>query len=128
MVDSLSTIFNTINVARKVGKKSCVVSPNSKLLINLLELIKTAGYIDNYEIINDVRGGFVKIDINEHLNKCKAIRPRISIKAGDIVKYEKRYLPALGFGLILLSTNKGVITNEEAKRLMIGGSLLAYVY
>ena len=93
-----------------------------------VELIKKAGYIDNYEIINDVRGGFVKIDINEHLNECKSIRPRIPIKAGDIVKYEKRYLPALGFGLILLSTNKGVITNEEAKQLMIGGSLLAYVY
>ena len=117
MVDSLSTIFNTINVARKVGKKSCVVSPNSKLLISLLEIIKKAGYIDNYEIINDVRGGFVKIDINEHLNECKSIRPRIPIKAGDIVKYEKRYLPALGFGLILLSTNKGVITNEDAKNL-----------
>jgi small subunit ribosomal protein S8 len=128
MVDSLSTIFNTINVARKVGKKSCVVSPNSKLLVNLLDIIKKAGYIDNYEIINDIRGGFVKIDINEHLNECKSIRPRIPIKAGDIVKYEKRYLPALGFGLILLSTNKGVMTNEEAKQLMIGGSLLAYVY
>ena len=128
MADSLSTIFNTINVARRMGKKSCVVSPSSKLLINLLEIVKKNGYIDNYEIINDVRGGFIKIDINEHLNTCKAIRPRMPIKAGDIVKYEKRYLPALGFGLIFLSTNKGVITNEEAKRLMIGGNLLAYVY
>ncbi len=128
MVDSLSTVFNTIYVARKVGKKSCVVSPNSKLLISLLEIIKKNGYIDNYEIINDVRGGFVKIDINEHLNKCKAIRPRMPIKAGDLVKYEKRYLPSFGFGLILISTNKGVMTNEDAKKMMIGGSLLAYVY
>jgi small subunit ribosomal protein S8 len=128
MVDSLSTIFNTINVARSVGKKSCVISPSSKLLISMLEIIKKNGYIDNFEIINDVRGGFVKIEINEHMNKCKSIRPRMSIKAGDIVKYEKRYLPAFGFGIILLSTNKGVITNEEAKKLMIGGNLLAYVY
>lgn len=128
MVDSLSTIFNTINVARKVGKKSCVVSPNSRLLLSLLDIIKKNGYINNYEVINDVRGGFVKIVINEHLNRCKAIRPRIPIKAGDIVKYEKRYLPALGFGFILISTNKGIMTNEEAKQLMIGGSLLAYVY
>ena len=128
MVDSLSTIFNTINVARGVGKKSCVVGPSSKILINLLEIVKRNGYIDGYEIINDVRGGFVKIEINEHMNKCKAIRPRIPIKAGDIVKYEKRYLPALGFGIILLSTNKGLMTNEEAKQLMIGGNLLAYVY
>ncbi len=128
MVDFLSTIFNTINVARGVGKKSCVISPGSKLLISMLEIIKKNGYIDSYEIINDVRGGFIKIEINEHMNRCKAIRPRISIKAGDIVKYEKRYLPALGFGIIIISTNKGIMTNEEAKQLMIGGNLLAYVY
>ena len=128
MVDSLSTTFNTINIARSVGKKSCVVGPKSKLLIGMLEIMKKNGYIDNYEIINDVRGGFIKIDINEHMNVCKAVRPRMPIKAADIVKYEKRYLPALGFGIIIISTNKGIITNEEAKQLRIGGNLLAYVY
>jgi small subunit ribosomal protein S8 len=43
-------------------------------------------------------------------------------------KFEKRYLPARGFGIIIVSTNKGIMTLEEAKEKRIGGRLLAYCY
>ena len=128
MSDSLSNVFNIINVARKNGKKTCVVSPVSRFLIKILDIVKNNDYVKKYEIINDSRGGFVKIELNDDLNKCKAIRPRLPIKAEEITKYEKRYLPSLGFGIIILSTNRGLMTNNEAKQLRVGGTLIAYVY
>ncbi len=128
MTDVLSDVFNTIYVARRSGKKSCVIRPSSKFLIKLLDIVKNNSYIKNYEIISDSRGGFIKVELSEDLNKCKAIRPRLPIKAAEIAKYEKRYLPALGFGIIILSTSKGLMTNREANNLRVGGTLVAYVY
>ena len=128
MADLLSSALNTIYVARKSGKRVCVIKPASKFLLNVLDIINKYDYISKYEIINDARGGFVRIEINDMLNRCKSIRPRVPIKSGDILKYEKRLLPALGFGIIILSTSKGLITHEEAKKLNVGGSLIAYVY
>ena len=43
-------------------------------------------------------------------------------------KFEKRYLPAKDFGILLVTTNKGVMTHEEAKKNHVGGKLLAYVF
>ncbi len=128
MADTLSNIFNIMSIARKVGKRTCVIGPASRFLVKTLDIIKSNGYINKYEIINDSRGGFIKVEISENLNQCKAIRPRLPIKAADITKYEKRLLPSLGFGIIILSTNKGLMTNTEAKDKKLGGSLIAYVY
>ncbi len=128
MADTLSNVFNVVDIARKVGHTSCVISPSSKLIVGLLKIMKESGYVDNYELINDARGGFIKVDINESINKCKAIRPRFPIKASEITKFEKRFLPALNFGVIIMSTNKGLMTNDEAKKMNIGGVPLAYVY
>lgn len=128
MADVLSNALNIIYVARKSGKRICVIKPVSKLILQVLDIISKYNYISKYEIINDARGGFIRIEINDMLNNCKSIRPRIPIKGGDIPKYEKRFLPALGFGIVILSTNKGLMTHEEAKKLNVGGSLIAYVY
>jgi SSU ribosomal protein S8P len=58
----------------------------------------------------------------------KAIHPRYPVSYKELEKYEKRYLPASGFGILLVSTNKGIKTNEECKREKIGGVLVAVVY
>jgi small subunit ribosomal protein S8 len=117
-----------MSIARKTGKQTCIISPVSRFLVKILDIIKVNGYINKYEIISDSRGGFIKLELSENLNNCKAIRPRLPIKAEEITKYEKRFLPSLGFGIIILSTNKGIMTNNDAKAAKIGGSLIAYVY
>ena len=50
------------------------------------------------------------------------------MKKDGFEKFERRYLPAKGFGILIVSTSIGMMTNEEAKIKMIGGKLLAYVY
>ncbi|MHA1369516.1 MAG: 30S ribosomal protein S8, partial [Promethearchaeota archaeon] len=41
---------------------------------------------------------------------------------------EMKYLPSKGFGFLIISTNRGLMTNEEAKEAGIGGRLIAYIY
>ena len=43
-------------------------------------------------------------------------------------KYEKRFLPAKGFGILIVSTPKGLMTHEEARKKKLGGVLIVYVY
>lgn len=128
MTDVLSDAINTIRMSKRTGKSSCVIRPVSKLLTNILDIIQKNGYIDKYEIISDSKGGFIKVDLNKSLNDCKTIRPRISVRAKDLQQYDKHYLPALNFGILILSTSKGVMTSADARKLNIGGRLLLYVY
>jgi small subunit ribosomal protein S8 len=46
----------------------------------------------------------------------------------QLERYESRFLPAQDFGLLVLSTNRGVVAHPQARELKIGGRLLAYVY
>ena len=50
------------------------------------------------------------------------------MKKNEFEKFERRYLPAKGFGFLLVSTSKGIMTNEEAKTNGVGGKLIAYIY
>jgi len=43
-------------------------------------------------------------------------------------KFEARYLPAQDFGILIITTNRGVMTHSDAKKMGVGGKLLAYVY
>ncbi len=62
------------------------------------------------------------------VNKCGAIKPRFSVKKGGFEKFEKRYLPAKNFGMIIVSTSKGLMMHDEAKKKGLGGRLISYVY
>ena len=59
---------------------------------------------------------------------CKAIKPRFSVNKTQIDKYRRRYLPARDLGIVIVSTNEGLMTHEEALEKKIGGSLIAYFY
>ncbi len=62
------------------------------------------------------------------INDCGVIKPRYSVKTDDLEKFEARYLPAQDFGVLILTTTKGVLTHTQAKNGGVGGKLLAFVY
>ncbi|MCD6542744.1 MAG: 30S ribosomal protein S8, partial [Thermoplasmata archaeon] len=72
--------------------------------------------------------GYYEVELKGTINDCKAIKPRYPIKRDEMEKWESRYLPARDFGILILTTNQGVISNKKAKELGIGGKLHAYVY
>lgn len=126
--DPLSNAMSAIKNAERVGKDKCVVKPASKLIGNVLNVMKRYGYIKGFEYIDDHRGGKFIVELCGKINDCGAIRPRYPVKKTEYEKFEKRYLPARDFGILIVSTNQGVMSQREAREKGLGGVLLAYVY
>ena len=127
-MDTLVNALIVIKNAEKISKKECVIKPASKLIGEILKIIQKQGYIGNFEFIDDGKAGMYKIELLGKINNCRAVKPRYSIRKDDIPKWEKRYLPARGIGILILSTPKGILSNKEAKSANTGGKLLAFVY
>ncbi|MBI2143585.1 30S ribosomal protein S8 [Candidatus Woesearchaeota archaeon] len=126
--DPLSNVMSVMNNAEQKGRRQCSVKPSSKLLAGVLEIMNSKLYIGSCKVVEDGRGGVVEISLIGAINKCGAIKPRFSVKMGTYEKFERRYLPAKDFGILIISTPKGVMTHTDAKALGIGGKLLAYCY
>lgn len=124
LANALSNIWN----AEKVGKTSCTISPSSKIILSILNLMKIYKYISDFKVEEDNKGNVINVALLGKINKCSAIKPRYPVKLSEFKKFEKRYLPAKNMGLIIVSTNKGIMTHEEAKEKGLGGKLLAYCY
>ena len=122
--DALIKIFN----AEQAGKFDVQIKPASKMLGSVLEIMQKSGYIGQYEAVDDGRGGSYEITLRGAINRCGVVKPRFSVRRQEFEKWESRYLPAKDFGLLILTTNQGVMNHYEAKESRIGGRLLAYVY
>ncbi len=126
--DPLSDALSRINNAAQAGRRVVEVKPASKLIGRVLKIMQDHGYVEEFEYIENGRGGLFRVKISATINRCGAIKPRFSVKRDEMEKFESRYLPAQDFGIIIITTNKGVMTHSDAKKLGIGGKLLAYVY
>ncbi|RLA93348.1 MAG: 30S ribosomal protein S8 [Deltaproteobacteria bacterium] len=126
--DPLSDGLSTINNNEIRNKKECILSPASKLLGNVLRVMQLSGYIGEFEFIDDGRSGKFRVQLLGRINKCGAIRPRFRTKVEDYEKWEKAFLPSRDVGILIVSTPNGVISHREAKKMGVGGRLLAFVY
>jgi len=123
-MDTISDRLNQIMMAKNAGKKIFEMY-SSKFLIKIFEIMKQNGYI-NYKTKEDK---FPKVIVEtKSLNECRSIRPRFYVKKEELERYIRRFLPARGFGIIIISTSKGLMTHTEALEKGIGGSLIAYCF
>jgi small subunit ribosomal protein S8 len=125
--DIVSDALNNIMNAKKVEKQEVRINRISNFLINLFQMMKDQKYID-FEVKQDDKGKKFAIVKIQKLNICKAIKPRYSVTIERIEKYLRRYLPSRNFGTVVVSTNKGLMTHDEAYKNNLGGSLVAYFY
>lgn len=126
--DPLANVLSNIQNVEKVGKTKCLVKPSSKIIERVLTIMKKHSYIKDFKVINDGKGGVVEITLTGKINKCGVIKPRYNVKRDGYEKFEKRYLLAKDFGILIISTPKGIMTHLEAKEKNLGGRLLAFVY
>ncbi len=124
LADAMSSIYNS----EIVGKPEVIVAPASSLIEKVLRVMQTQGYIGEFEHIDDGRAGRFRIQLMGRTNKCGVIKPRYPVKRDGFERFEKRFLPAYNFGVLIVTTPKGVMTHQDAKKLGIGGRLLAFVY
>lgn len=127
-MDTLSDALINIKNCEAVGKKECTIKPASKIIGSILQIMQKNEYIGKFELIDDGKAGYYKIELVGRINHCSAVKPRYSISKNDFETWEKRYLPAKGFGLLIISTPKGIMTHNQAEKENVGGKLLAFIY
>ncbi len=128
LMDPLANALSVIENYERARKREVVISPASKLIGQVLRVMQQEGYIGEFEFVDDGKAGKFRVQLMGKINECGAIKPRHAVKREEFEKWEKRYLPAAGFGILVLSTPKGVMTHKQAKEEGIGGRLLAYVF
>ena len=124
LVDAMTGLKN----AEEKGKMHCDVKPSSKLVGRVLNVMQANGYIKQFEYVENGKGGIFNVTLNGSINRCGAIRPRYAVHKDGFEKFESRYLPAKDFGIMIVTTTKGVMSHLEAKKDGVGGKLLAYVF
>ena len=124
----LANLFTTLFNTEDRRKDSCIVVPTSKLSIDVLNTLKKEGYIGEFEHIDDNRGGKFKIKLLAKISKCGAITPRFKVKKDEYGIWERQFLPSYDRGMLLVTTNQGVMSHKEAVDKNIGGFLIGYVY
>ncbi|MEE9405989.1 MAG: 30S ribosomal protein S8 [Candidatus Aenigmarchaeota archaeon] len=125
--DMLSDVFSTIKNTEAVGKKECTVKA-SNLIKAVLKIMHQHKYIGATTLIEDGKSGMIKVHLLGKINECRIIRPRFSSGKMEFTKFEKRFLPSFDVGIIIVSTSKGVMDHNQAKKEGIGGKLLGFVY
>lgn len=130
MSDPLADMLTRIRNASKARFDS-VEMPQSKLKVSVAKVLQDEGYIAAYEVIDNGPQGTLKLNLKYGLNNEKVITGirRIS-KPGHRQYKRSDHIPKVmsGLGIAILSTSKGVLTDNEARRLNVGGELLCEVW
>ncbi|MFH1054385.1 MAG: 30S ribosomal protein S8 [Candidatus Woesearchaeota archaeon] len=126
--DPLANTLSKIQNAENLVKKEVKTFPSSKLIKNVLILLKDNLFIGDTKEIEDDKGNYIIINLIGRINKIKAIKPRFTVNSEEYEKYEKRYLPSKDFGIMIVSTSKGLMTHKQAIEKNLGGRLIAFCY
>lgn len=130
MSDPLADMLTRIRNASKARFDS-VEMPQSKLKVSVAKVLQDEGYIAAYEVIDIGPQGILKLNLKYGPNQEKVITGirRIS-KPGHRQYKRSDHIPKVmsGLGIGILSTSKGVLTDNEARRLHVGGELLCEVW
>jgi small subunit ribosomal protein S8 len=126
--DPLSNVLSQIVAYEKAGKKEIVTKSNSKVIRKVLSIMQDHQYIGGFEEVADSKGSLLKIFLLGKTNKTGVIKPRSGVKKDNFEKFEKRYLPAKDFGILVISTSQGMMVHTEAKKKGLGGKLVSYCY
>ena len=131
MTDPIADMLTRIRNAN-TAKHDTVDVPSSKMKLAIAKILLDEGYIKSYELAENGKFNDIRITLKHGASKNEKIisgLQRIS-KPGLRVYANKEELPKVlgGLGVAIISTNKGVITDKEARKLGVGGEVLCFVW
>ena len=131
MSDPIADMLTRIRNAN-TAKHDTVDVPASKMKLAIADILLKEGYIEKYDVIEDGVFRTIRITLKYGADKNEKIITgikRIS-KPGLRIYANSAELPRVlgGLGIAIVSTNKGVITDKEARKLNVGGEVLAFVW
>ena len=127
IADMLTRIRNA-----NTAKYDTVDIPASKTKVSIANILVDEGWVEKYEIVEDGNFKNIRVTLKYSADKSERIitgLKRIS-KPGLRVYTGKNEIPRVldGLGTAILSTNQGIITDREARKLQVGGEVLAFVW
>ena len=128
MQDPIADLFSRIRNAHARGK-NIVITPSSKIKINLASLLKDKGYIESFNVSDATKPELeIKLKYFEGAPVIKELK-RIS-KPGLRQYSNMKKIPEIngGLGIAVVSTNQGLMTDKEAKEAGLGGELICSVF
>jgi len=131
--DPVGDMLTRIRNALMAGKASVEV-PNSKLKVEIARILKDEGFIEDYVVGEEKPASIIEITL-KYYGSRRERKPvithleRIS-KPGRRIYRQKRDLPRVmsGIGIAIVTTPKGVMTAQQARRQGVGGEVLCYVW
>ncbi len=131
MSDPIADMLTRIRNAN-TAKHDTVDVPASKIKVSIAEILLKEGYIKAFDLVEDGAFQVIRITLKYGADKNEKIisgLKRIS-KPGLRVYADVENMPKVlgGLGVAIISTNKGVITDKEARALNVGGEVLAFVW
>src|SRR5262245_11400429 len=125
VADMLTRIRNAINV-----RKSEVIVPHSKLKQSVAELLKESGFLSGITVIDAIVGKNLKIVINDEGENARITEIVRLSRPGRREYVSAREIPTIkhGRGVVIVSTSKGLMTGDAARKSGVGGELICKIY
>ena len=130
MTDPLADLLTRIRNGLS-AKKSSIEIPSSKLKMEVVKILKDEGYISNFKVTEDDKQGVLKVDLKYDQSGKPAITGIQKISKPGLRRYSAsdEIPPVLaGLGITVLSTSKGVMTDQSARKERVGGELICRVW
>lgn len=129
MTDPIADMFTRVLNASRAGKESVII-PHSKLKAEIARLLKERGFIKDIEKKGKKVRKFLELTLRYYgkaqalagLARVSKASRRIYVKSGDIAKMQR------GFGTLIISTSRGLMTGEEATKQKLGGEVIGKVW
>jgi small subunit ribosomal protein S8 len=130
MTDPIADMLTRIRNAN-MAKLEKVDIPASKMKIELTKILKEKGFIKSFKVLRDKKQGMIRVSMKYLDGNEKVITglKRIS-KPGRRVYVDKTEIPKVmgGYGIAILSTSSGILTDEACRRNGVGGEVLCNIW
>ena len=130
ITDSIADMLTRIRNAN-AAKHDTVKVPASNMKKAIAQILVDEGYIKGYKVEDDGKQGMIEIALKYGPNKAPAIMGirRVS-KPGLRIYTDVENMPKVikGLGIAIISTNKGIMTDKDARKANVGGEVLAYIW
>ena len=130
MTDPIADMLTRIRNGNK-AKFEKVDIPLSKEKLEIAKILKQEGYIKNFKVLSEEKKGTLRVYLKYDAQNRGIILgiKRVSKPGLRIYVKSKKILPVLnGFGINIVSTPQGIITDNDAKKLNVGGELICSVW
>lgn len=130
MTDPISDFLTRIRNANMI-KHETVEIPASKIKTNLAEILKSEGFIKDFEVIEDNKQGMIRLFLKYGENDQKVISGLKRISKPSLRVYcKKDEVPKVlgGLGIAVISTSQGIVTDRVARKNGLGGEVICYIW